>query len=84
MALCKYGVLLLDNNEDDAYIRRVWDIVTFDLEWVMDNWDTEGRDTCKITSCFVQGGWSGCRTGNGEKLSNSQLCCLAQLCLAAA
>jgi len=44
MALCKYGTLLLDNNEDDAYIRRVWDIVTFDLEWVMDNWDTEGCD----------------------------------------
>ena len=28
----------------------------------------------------VQGGWSVCRTGNGEKLS----CSLAQLCLAAA
>ena len=26
----------------------------------------------------------GCRTGNGKKLSNSQACCLAQLCLAAA
>ena len=25
----------------------------------------------------------GCNTGNGEKLSNSQACCLAQLCLAA-
>ena len=32
----------------------------------------------------VQGGWSGGRTGNWEKLSNSQVCCLAQLCLAAA
>ena len=31
----------------------------------------------------LQGGWSGCRTGNGEKLSNSQVCCLAQRCLAA-
>ena len=29
-------------------------------------------------------GWSGCRTGNGEKLSNSQVCCLFQLCLDAA
>ena len=26
----------------------------------------------------------GCPTGNGKKLSNSQACCLAQLCLAAA
>ena len=32
---------------------------------------------------YVQGG-CGCRTGNGKKLSNSQACCLAQLCLAAA
>ena len=32
----------------------------------------------------VQSGWSGCGTGNGEKLSNSQVSCLAQLCLAAA
>ena len=32
----------------------------------------------------VQGGWGGCRTGNGKKLSNSQACCLAQLRLAAA
>ena len=43
MALCKYGVLLLENGEDDAYIRRIWDIVTFDLEWVLENWDTEVR-----------------------------------------
>ena len=28
--------------------------------------------------CYnVQGGWSGCHTGNGEKLSNSQVYCLA-------
>ena len=32
----------------------------------------------------VQSGYIGCNTGNGEKLSNSQACCLAQLCLAAA
>ena len=30
---------------------------------------------------ILQGGWP---TGNGKKLSNSQACCLAQLCLAAA
>ena len=32
----------------------------------------------------VQGGWGGCHTGNGKKLSKTQACCLAQLCLAAA
>ena len=32
----------------------------------------------------LQGGWDGWPTGNGKKVSNSQACCLAQLCLAAA
>ena len=32
----------------------------------------------------VSSGCSRCHTGNGEKLSNSQVCHLAQLCLAAA
>ena len=32
----------------------------------------------------VQGGYIGCSTGNGEKRSNRQACCHAQLCLAAA
>ena len=32
----------------------------------------------------IQGGWGVWPTGNGKKLSNSQACCLAQLCLAAA
>ena len=40
-------------------------------------WPTVYRDG-------LQGGWGGCRTGNGKELSNSQACCLAQLCLAAA
>ena len=35
-------------------------------------------------SPHMKSGWSGCRTGNGEKLSNSEVYCLAQLCLAAA
>ena len=32
----------------------------------------------------LQGGWSGCSTGNRERLSKFQVCSLAQLCLAAA
>ena len=42
---------------------------------------------CKMESCnrkTLQSGWSVCRTGNGEKLSNSQVRCLAQLYLATA
>ncbi len=39
MALCKYGNLLLAAGEDTS---RIWNIVTFDLEWVLDNWATEG------------------------------------------
>ena len=42
------------------------------------------RLVCNCSPKLVQSGWSGCRTGNREKLSNSQVCCLAQLCLAAA
>ncbi len=41
MALCKYGFLLLDAGED---ISRIWDIVSFDLEWVLENWFTDGCD----------------------------------------
>ena len=40
--------------------------------------------TQSLFTVTLQSGWSGCRTGNGEKLSNSHVCCLAQLCLAAA
>ena len=44
-----------------------------------------GQERCVPQRIRVQGGWRGCpSTGNGEKLSNSQVCCLAQLCLAAA
>ena len=34
-----------------------------------------------INARGVQGGWGGCRTGNGEKLSNSQVCFCALLLL---
>ena len=40
------------------------------------------RGTSSLLS--VQCSCSGWPTGNGKKLSNSQACCLAQLCLAAA
>ena len=40
------------------------------------------RKECQTSR--VQSGCVGCNTGNGEKLSISQACCLAQLCQAAA
>ena len=36
------------------------------------------------TKLLYQGGWGGWPTGNGKKVSKSQACGLAQLCLAAA
>ena len=46
------------------------------------NWN---QDKADLTSGMtLQGGWSGWPTRNGKKLNNSQACCLAQLCLAAA
>ena len=46
--------------------------------------DGKSRDCLWMVFNPVQGGWGGWPTGNGKKLSNSQACCLAQLCLAAA
>ena len=52
-------------------------------------WSKENIFTLKYTykaslGLHVQSGRSVCRSGNGDKLSNSQICCLTQLCLAAA
>jgi len=43
MALCYYGTLLLEAGETD-YVDRIWGIVSYDLEWVLENWFTEGCD----------------------------------------
>ena len=63
-------------------------VVTLALEALLTklgNRALEGLVTArKFVRQIVQSGWSGCHTGNIEKLSNSQVCCLAQLCLAAA
>ena len=40
------------------------------------------KDTTPGIESMLQSGCSECRTGNGEKLSNSQVCYLALLCLA--
>ena len=45
------------------------------------------QETCYLKIIMldpVQPADIGCPTGNGKKLSKSQACCLAQLCLAAA
>ena len=49
-----------------------------------DHWLYPPRGSFDTAQEAVQGGWGGWPTGNGKKLSYSQACCLAQLCLAAA
>ena len=44
MALSKWGMVL--NNAGQANVAKsdVWPLVSFDMEWVLDNWDSEGCD----------------------------------------
>ena len=42
------------------------------------------KENNALRARYVMVQQSGCRTGNGEKLSNNQVCRPAQLCLAAA
>ena len=83
----------LDNDNDLFYGLKVagtsLGIVT---EFLYKIYEEAGGTFCKFLGSKLdarkenleQSGWSGCRTGNREKLSNSQVCCLAQLCLAVA
>ena len=49
--------------------------------WIMRVWVRNKRSTVYFNVQPEDIGWT---TGNGKKISNSQACCLAQLCLAAA
>ena len=78
----------VDSNDDGkkvaplSHVRRE---VRIDVQFNMFPPDREILQKIDLRmSNFVQGGWGGWPTGNGNKLSNSQACCLAQLCLAAA
>ena len=41
MALSKYGMMLNAAGEDTS---KVWDLIKFDMEWVVPNWDQNGCD----------------------------------------
>ena len=58
-------------------------ILRLGLLWPEANF-TQPRPHLFCHPCNVQGSCSEWPTGNGKKLSNSQSCCLAQMCLAGA
>lgn len=41
MAMSKWGMLVKDNGGDVA---AIWDLVSFDMAWVLDNWESLGCD----------------------------------------
>ena len=43
MALSKYGIMKLDMG-DTSGAQQIWDLVKFDMEWVVPNWNTDGCD----------------------------------------
>ena len=43
MALSQYGMIHLDQG-DPGYADRIWDLVQFDMDWVLNYWYTSGCD----------------------------------------
>jgi glucoamylase len=41
MAMSKWGMIVKDNGGDTA---AIWDLVSFDMAWVLENWKSEGCD----------------------------------------
>merc|ERR1711963_489236 len=44
MALSKWGMVLNNAGQSDQAKRDVWPLIKFDMEWVLDNWGSEGCD----------------------------------------
>jgi len=44
MALSKWGRILIDNGKEAEAKSTIWPLVSFDLEWVTQNWEQEGCD----------------------------------------
>jgi len=44
MALSKWGMILNSAGHADTARNDVWPLVKFDMEWVLENWDSEGCD----------------------------------------
>jgi glucoamylase len=44
MALSKWGMVLNSAGQADTAKSDVWPLVSFDMEWVVENWESEGCD----------------------------------------
>merc|ERR1719244_210664 len=44
MALSKWGRILLENGKETEAKNTIWPLVSFDLEWVTTNWESQGCD----------------------------------------
>ena len=44
MALSKWGMILNNAGQSSAAKSEVWPLVSFDMEWVLENWESEGCD----------------------------------------
>jgi len=44
MALSKWGMVLNNAGQSSAAKSEVWPLVSFDMEWVLENWESEGCD----------------------------------------
>ena len=44
MALSQWGSILINNDQIDETRCKVWPLIKFDLEWVMQNWKSSGFD----------------------------------------
>ena len=44
MALSKWGMILNENGQGDQAKSTVWPLVNFDLDWVVENWNSEGKE----------------------------------------
>ena len=44
MALSKWGMVLNNNGQSDTAKSDVWPLVSFDMEWVVENWASTGCD----------------------------------------
>merc|ERR1712241_323156 len=44
MALSKWGMILNNAGQSDTARNEVWPLVSFDMEWVLGNWQSEGCD----------------------------------------
>merc|ERR1711892_939581 len=44
MSMAKWGQILLDSGHDSDAKTTIWPLIEFDLEWVVENWDSTGCD----------------------------------------